>query len=71
MNEISQRTFCVQDNDAVLCGPSYARPAESGSTAQRLHNSQVGDPPHWLLFCNIRTLVKYRYKHKQTLKHRY
>lgn len=42
-------TLCVEDNDAVLCGPSYARPAQSDSAAQRLHNSQVGHFPHWLL----------------------
>lgn len=45
---VDSDTFCVQDNDAVLRGPGYTRPAEADYTPQRLHNSQVGHPPYWL-----------------------
>lgn len=53
---MNSETFCVQDNDAVLCGPGYARPAQADYTAQRLHNSQVGHPPHGLPLCDIREM---------------
>lgn len=56
INKINQCTFCVQDNDTVLRGPGYTRPAEPDGAAQRLHNSQVGHPPHWLFLCNTRRL---------------
>lgn len=55
---MSHYTFFIQDNDTILCSPSYTCPAKSDSTAQRLHHSKVGHSPHWLFLCNIRWLER-------------